>query len=158
MSACDLVVAADQTRIGYPEVHRGLVAGLVLSLLNQQVGPRRTRELVLLGRWIDAPTACKWHLVNRVVPEAQLHAESLNLAAGVLQGGPVAIARTKQIMRELSGRPLAEDLENALHHHLRVRQSSEAQEGLAAYLNKREPSWWSAAQNPQTHDPQDAPA
>src|SRR5437588_3090754 len=53
MSACDFVVAAEKTKIGYPEVRRGLVAGLVMTFLRRQVGERNTRELVLGGELID---------------------------------------------------------------------------------------------------------
>src|SRR3954469_14677698 len=54
MSACDFVVAAEKTKIGYPEVRRGLVAGLVMTFLRRQVGERNLRELVLGGELIEA--------------------------------------------------------------------------------------------------------
>jgi len=57
MSACDFVVAAEKTKIGYPEVRRGLVAGLVMTFLRRQIGERNMRELVLGGELIDAETA-----------------------------------------------------------------------------------------------------
>src|SRR5438309_11269891 len=58
MSACHFVVAAEKTKIGYPEVRRGLVAGLVMTFLRRQVGERNMRELVLGGELIDAERAC----------------------------------------------------------------------------------------------------
>jgi len=57
MSACDFVIAAKKTKIGYPEVRRGLVAGLVMTFLRRQVGERNLRELVLGGELIDADRA-----------------------------------------------------------------------------------------------------
>src|SRR3954470_24865971 len=67
MSACDYVVAAERTKIGYPEVRRGLVAGLVMTFLRRQVGERNMRELLFSGELIDAPSAKEIGLVNRVV-------------------------------------------------------------------------------------------
>lgn len=141
MSACDLVVAADDARIGYPEVHRGLVAGLVMSFLYRQVGERRARELVLLGQFIDASRALEMGLVNRIVPAGQVDDESLVLAAGLLQGGPLAVERTNEIIAQLGPRAIDEDLELALHHHLLARQGPEATEGLTAFAQKRAPQW-----------------
>src|ERR1700732_231655 len=80
MSACDFVVAAEKTKIGYPEVRRGLVAGLVMTFLRRQVGERNLRELVLGGELIDAARAKEIGLVNRVVrrDEAMNEAQKLD--------------------------------------------------------------------------------
>src|SRR5437660_2170750 len=67
MSACDFVVAAEKTKIGYPEVRRGLVAGLVMTFLRRQIGERHLRELVLGGELIDAERAREVDLVNPVL-------------------------------------------------------------------------------------------
>src|SRR4026207_595120 len=76
MSACDLVVAAQGTKIGYPEVRRGLVAGLVMTFLRRQVGERNMRELLLGSELIDADRAREIGLVNRVVTQADLMNEA----------------------------------------------------------------------------------
>src|SRR5213078_1320602 len=67
MSACDFVVAAERTKIGYPEVRRGLVAGLVMTFLRRQIGERNMRELLLGSELIYAERANEIGLVNRVV-------------------------------------------------------------------------------------------
>src|SRR5436189_2972648 len=72
MSACDFVVAAEGTKIGYPEVRRGLVAGIVMTFLRRQLGERDLRELLLMSELIDATRAREMGLINRVVPEAEL--------------------------------------------------------------------------------------
>ena len=96
MSACDYVVAAEKTKIGYPEVRRGLVAGLVMTFLRRQVGERRIRELLLGSELIDAARAHEFGLVNRVVPADQVMAEAEKFADSVLQGAPGALAQTKK--------------------------------------------------------------
>ena len=74
MSACDFVVAAERTKIGYPEVRRGLVAGLVMTFLRRQLRERHIRELLFTGDLISAERACEIGLVNRVVPPNELEA------------------------------------------------------------------------------------
>src|ERR1700736_2890015 len=101
MSACDFVVAAEKTKIGYPEVRRGLVAGLVMTFLRRQVGERNMRELVLGGELIDAARAKEIGLVNRVVPANELMNEAQKFADSVLQGGPGALAETKRLIEKL---------------------------------------------------------
>src|SRR5919106_1369056 len=86
MSACDFVVAAEGTRIGYPEVRRGLVAGLVMTFLRRQVGERNMRELLFAGELIDAERAREIGLVNRVVGPDDLMKEAETFANSVLQG------------------------------------------------------------------------
>ncbi len=141
VSACDLVVAADDSRIGYPEVHRGLVPALVMTSLLRQVGDRRARELVLLGATIDASQALAMGLVNRVVPRAECLDHAIAMAGKVLEGAPGAVVRTKRALQELTGINLDEALVRAREIHLAARSSTEAREGLTAFLEKRLPQW-----------------
>src|SRR5256885_2454375 len=110
MSACDFVVAAQGTKIGYPEVRRGLVAGLVMTFLRRQVGERNMRELVLGGELIDAERAHAIGLVNRVVAPCQLLNEAQKFADSVLQGAPNAVAQTKRVIEELWATSVKQDV------------------------------------------------
>ena len=141
MSACDFVVAAEKTKIGYPEVRRGLVAGLVMTFLRRQVGERNMRELVLGGELIDAERARAIGLVNRVVAPGQLINEAQKFADSVLQGAPNAVAQTKRLIEELWATSVKEDVDLALKHHMQARESAEAREGIAAFNEKRTPNW-----------------
>lgn len=141
MSACDFVVAAEKTKIGYPEVRRGLVAGLVMTFLRRQAGERNMRELVLGGELIDAERAREIGLVNRVVAPDQLMIEAQKFADSVLQGAPNAIVQTKRLIEELSSTSVKEDVDLALKHHMRARESAEAREGIAAFNERRKPNW-----------------
>src|SRR5438067_3160784 len=141
MSACDFVVAAEKTKIGYPEVRRGLVAGLVMTFLRRQVGERNTRELVLGGALIEAERAREIGLVNRVVARDELMNEAQKFADSVLQGAPNAIAQTKRLIEELWSTSVKEDVDLALKHHMQARESAEAREGIAAFNEKRPPNW-----------------
>src|SRR6266571_3579331 len=141
MSACDFVVAAQGTKIGYPEVRRGLVAGLVMTFLSRQVGERNMRELLLGSELIDAERAKEISLANRVVAEADLMNEAQKVADSVLQGAPGALAQTKRLIDELWWRSVKEDVDLALKCHMQARESAEAREGIAAFNEKRKPKW-----------------
>ena len=141
MSACDIVVAEETAKIGYPEVRRGLVAGLVMTFLRRQLREREARELLLLGEAIEAQRAKEIGLVNRVVPEGTALDAALELSNTILKGAPGALAHSKQMLNDLWPKPLENDLAWALNHHKNVRASREAREGIAAFNEKRKPNW-----------------
>ena len=141
MSACDFVVAAERTKIGYPEVRRGLVAGLVMTFLRRQIGERNMRELLFSGELIDAARAKEIGLVNRVVAPNDVINEAQKFAASVLQGAPGALAQTKRLVEELWWRSVKDDVDVALKYHMHARESDEAREGIAAFNEKRKPGW-----------------
>jgi methylglutaconyl-CoA hydratase len=141
MTACDLVVAERGTRIGYPEVRRGLVAALVGGLLCAQVPRRVARELLLLGETVDAEQALAWGLINRVALPGRGLPVALEMAEAVLRGGPEAIVKTKKLVNAFSAASFQEHLRQALDEHLAARLSEEAREGLVAFREKRPPRW-----------------
>src|SRR5438132_4316007 len=141
MSACDFVVAAEGTKIGYPEVRRGLVAGLVMTFLRRQVGERNMRELLLGSELIDAQRAKEIGLVTRVVARDDLISEAEKFADAVLQGAPGALTQTKRLIEEFQWRSVREDIDLALKYHVHARESREAREGIAAFNEKRAPNW-----------------
>ncbi len=141
MSACDYVVAAERTKIGYPEIRRGLVPALVMTFLRRQLRERDTRELLLGGDIIGAQRALEMGLVNRVVPPAEVMNEAQKFADLVLQGAPEAVIQTKRMIEELWSSPVEKDIEIALNHHMKARDSAEAREGIAAFNEKRPPKW-----------------
>src|SRR5215472_11707425 len=141
MSACDFVVAAERTKIGYPEVRRGLVAGLVMTFLRRQVSERNLRELLFSGELIDAARAKEIGLVNRLVASDDVMSEAEKFATSVLQGAPDALAQTKRLVEELWWHSVKEDVDLALKYHMQARKSDEAREGIAAFNEKRKPNW-----------------
>ena len=141
MSACDVVVAAERTKIGYPEVRRGLVAGLVMTFLRRQIGERNMRELLYSAELINAARAKEIGLVNRVVAPEDVMNEAQKFAASVLQGAPGALAQTKRLVEDLWWHSVKEDVDIALKYHMQARKSDEAREGIAAFNEKRKPNW-----------------
>lgn len=141
MSACDFVIAAERTKIGYPEVRRGLVAGLVMTFLRRQVRERDIRELLLTSELISAERAREIGLVNRVVPPNELENETKKIVDAILQGAPEAVTNTKRLLEELWSTSVKQDVDLALKHHMQARESAEAKEGIAAFNEKRPPNW-----------------
>jgi methylglutaconyl-CoA hydratase len=141
LCACDLVVAAEEARFAYPEGRWGLVPGLVLPLLVRQVGERWARELVLTGEPVDAKRAAQIGLVNLVVPDDRLLAAATQLADRVMRGAPDAVSGAKRLIAGHSAHSLAGELGKAIRDHLAARRSAEATEGLAAFREKRPPTW-----------------
>lgn len=147
MSACDFVVATEKTKIGYPEVRRGLVAGLVMTFLRRQLRERDIRELLLGSELIDAERARAIGLVNRVVASDDLMTEARKFADAVLQGAPGALKQTKKLIEKLWSTSVREDVELALKYHMQARESDEAREGIAAFNEKRKPTWAADAES-----------
>src|SRR4030095_3900089 len=123
MSACDFVVGAGGTTVGYSGGARGVVAALVLTVLRRQVGERNMRELLLGSELIEAERAKEIGLVNRVVAQDDLMSEAQRFADSVLQGAPTALAQTKRLIEELWWRSVKEDVDFALKHHMQARES-----------------------------------
>jgi methylglutaconyl-CoA hydratase len=141
MAACDFALAATGTKIGYPEVRRGMVAALVFTFLARQLKTREIRELLLCAEPITAERAQQIGLINRIVPRERLLDEALGIAATVVQAGPHALAETKRLIRDFRPPTVTEDIQRAIEFHLAARTSDEAQEGIAAFLEKRKPTW-----------------
>lgn len=141
MSACDFAYADEKAQIGYPETRRGLVAALVMTFLRRQLRERDARRILLTGGLFSGGHARDIGLVNEALAADQLMPAALQTAAEVLQGGPEAVARTKQLLARLWPTPLSADLEQAMSIHLETRQSPEIQEGIAAFREKRPPRW-----------------
>ena len=149
IGACDFAVVSEDFRIAYPEVHRGLVAALVTTLLARQLNDRQVRELILLGHPVDAQNALEMRLVNRIVPAGRLMQVAIDLARESCKGAPGAIARSKKLLDALSARAISLELNRSIAYHLDARNSDEAKEGVAAFLEKRPPRWGPRA--PESH-------
>jgi enoyl-CoA hydratase/carnithine racemase len=99
------------------------------------------RELLFTSELIDASRALEIGLVNRVVSPNELESTGRQMAASVLQGAPHAIANSKRLIEQLWSSSVADDVALALRHHMEARESDEAKEGIAAFLEKRRPNW-----------------
>jgi len=141
MLACDLAVVADDFKTGFPEVRRGLVAGLVMTFLRRRLPEAKARELILLGELMGADEALALGMVNRVAPSTGVVDEAIRLAGLALKGAPTALKRSKRLFNDLYGKPVDEHVDYAVNLHKDMRTSPEAMEGLQAFAEKRLPNW-----------------
>jgi enoyl-CoA hydratase/carnithine racemase len=143
--ACDLRVAQDGVLLGMPPAKLGLVYSHTgLRRFLDAIGAARTRELFLLGRYIDAPTALDWGLVTRVTTTAELDAVALELATELAGNAPLAQTGNKRVIAALlsSEGELAEDVEEELIELRRASfASQDMREGMRAFAEKRPPHW-----------------
>lgn len=136
-SACDFIVAAKDAIFGFPEIHRGLVAAQVSTLLRRQLATRQIRELLLLGEAFDAKKALEIGLINRIADKDKLMTMALELGSQILKGSPEAVKETKQLLKNLELVSLEDDLIIAMAAHQRARLSKEAKEGIERFFSHK---------------------
>lgn len=140
--ACDLIIAADNSKFGIPEVKRGLAAaagGLVR--LPRQMSPRIAMEMALTGDFIDAERAERYGLINKVVPAGTVLDAAKALAKTIAGNGPLAVAVSKQVMVESSDWSSEELFSKQGPIVGPVMTSEDAREGAIAFAEKRAPNW-----------------
>ena len=143
--ACDMRVALEGIKLGMPPAKLGLVYSHTgLRRFIDAIGVPRTRELFLLGKYIEAPTALDWGLVNRIAATEQLEPLTLEIAAELAGNAPLAQRGNKRVIAELlrAESALAGDVEAEL---IELRQASFAsqdmREGMRAFAEKRAARW-----------------
>jgi enoyl-CoA hydratase/carnithine racemase len=143
--ACDLRVAKDAIKLGMPPAKLGLVYSHTgLRRFIDAIGAARTRELFLLGRYIDAPTALAWGLVNRVAPAEGLEALALDLASELAGNAPLSQLGNKRVIAALlhAEAELPRDVEEELIELRRASfASKDMREGMKAFAEKRPARW-----------------
>jgi len=137
----DFTLAVPEAKFGYTEVRIGFIPALVSVFLRRQIGEKRTRDLALTGRLFDAAEAHAMGLVNEIVPADQLMPAARKLAESLLAASPTSIARTKRLLLQFSQADLDREISMAVQENSDIRATPDFREGLAAFLEKRDPKW-----------------
>ena len=140
-ASCDIVVAAQEARFATPGVRIGLFCSTPMVALSRAVGSKRAMEMLLTGEAISAQEALQSGLVSRVVPAAELESTVRGLAAKIAASSPAVVAIGKRAFwRQLQmPQPLAYDYaQDVMSLNAAL---PDAQEGMAAFLEKRPPRW-----------------
>jgi methylglutaconyl-CoA hydratase len=138
---CDFTLAAPEAKFGYTEVKIGFLPAIVSVFLTRQIGEKRSRDLLLTGRIIDAAEAKEFGLVTEVVPAERLLDRAHELASELIAASPNSLTRAKHLLTSAAAPGLDQDLERAILENARIRCTPDFKEGVASFLEKRKPVW-----------------
>jgi methylglutaconyl-CoA hydratase len=137
----DVTLAVPEAKFGYTEVRIGFIPALVSVIVRRQMGEKRARELLLTGGIIDAAEAFRLGLVTEVVPAENLMQRAHEVAAKFLEASPTSLRRTKRLLLEYNVKEVDQEIELAIQENAAIRGTEDFREGLASFLEKREPKW-----------------
>jgi len=141
VATCDVAIAAEEARFATPGVRIGLFCTTPMVALTRAIGRKRAMEMLLTGDFIDAATAERWGLVNRVVPADRLGAETLALAGKIAASSGETVRLGKAAFYRQIDLPQAEAYDYAKGVMTRNAGMADAGEGIAAFVEKRPPRW-----------------
>lgn len=141
VATCDLAIASENAKFATPGVKIGLFCSTPQVALSRNIGRKRTLEMLLTGKMIDAHTAADWGLVNRVVPPEKLDETVMELAQQIASASPLTLRLGKQSFYQQI------DVDQTSAYNLMVETMAtnavtcDAQEGIGAFIEKRQPVW-----------------
>jgi methylglutaconyl-CoA hydratase len=143
VAACDIAVATFEAQFCFSEVRLGLIPAVISPYVIAAMGPRHARRYMLTGEAFSAAEAYRVGLVHEMVADdAALDDAVGQIVDGLLENGSRALAECKDLIRAVVNRPLdAELMDDTSRRIARARASDEGREGVAAFLDKRRPSW-----------------
>jgi methylglutaconyl-CoA hydratase len=136
VTACDLAIAGEGAQLGYPEIQRGFVPAMVMTLLRRAVGEKAALDLVLTGRVVSAREAERLGLLARVASDADLEREAGALLAALAGASPSALALTKQLFYQLDGRSFDDGVALGARVNAAARQTPDFRAALERFLKR----------------------
>ena len=143
--SADIILAADHASFALPEIRSGTVADAASVKLPKRIPYHVAMEMLFTGRWLDAPEAARWGMINHIHPAADLMAEARKMAALLASGPPLVYAAIKEVVRE------AEDMkfQDAMNRITKSQfatietlyRSDDQLEGAKAFAEGRDPAW-----------------
>lgn len=137
----DMILAADDIDLGYPEIEIGLIPAIHYVHLPRQISRHKAFELLFGGKPIPASEAAALGLVNRIVPRAQLMEHALGVAADLAERSPTIMALGRQSFMRANDLDYRRNVENQIETLCNVFETKDGREGLHAFLEKRAPVW-----------------
>lgn len=142
LAAADIAVAASNAVFGLPEVKIGLTPSMISPYVIAAIGERAAHYYFLTGDRLNSEEAFDLGLIHKVTVPEQLMSTGLAIAKTLLENSPQALRSAKQLLHHVAKMPISAELAQKTAEHLaELRATPEAQEGLKAYLEKRQPSW-----------------
>ena len=141
VAVCDIVVSSDDTVFAFSETRLGILPAVISPYVIGKIGASAARELFLTGARFDAVRARELGLVHRIAPTASIDDVVDDYLGEILTSAPSAIAAAKDLIKEIHGSRPAEVIGMTTLRIAEQRVSSEGQEGMRAFLEKRKPKW-----------------
>ncbi len=135
-SACDIVIASENARFGYPEVKIGFVPAMVTAILRRNVSEKRAFELITRGAEISAAEAKQLGLINQVLSDENFDAEVTAYARGFEKMSKSAVALTKALLYQMDGMTFGDALETGVDMNVIARMTEDCKKGIARFLKK----------------------
>jgi methylglutaconyl-CoA hydratase len=141
VAVADIAVASTDASFAFTETRLGILPAVVSPYVVRKIGPARATGLFVTGSRIDAKRAHEIGLVERLVEHSDLDAALERVLDAIRSGGPKAVNAAKRLVREIEGRRIDEVVDLTVKRIAEVRVSDEGQEGLRAFLERRDPRW-----------------
>jgi methylglutaconyl-CoA hydratase len=141
VAVCDIAIAADRAKFSFSEVKLGLIPACISPYVIKKCGEGKCREFFLTGERLTAQRACAAGLINIVTSPDELGNTVGELVQKLLSSGPEAIAKCKELLRNVAEMPFEKGKAYTAEVIARLRISDEGQEGMAAFFDKRKPKW-----------------
>jgi methylglutaconyl-CoA hydratase len=134
--ACDLVLAHEEAKFGFPEVRVGFVPAMVMTLLRRSVGEKHAADLVLTGRVVGAEEGARLGLVSRILPGRTFEADVERIDEEMSQSPKTAIALTKWLFNKLDELSFADGIAAGIVTNVEARLTEDFREGVRGFANR----------------------
>lgn len=141
LAACDIIIADEAAQFSFSEVRLGVIPAVISVLVIPKIGEHQAKRLFLNGQRFSGTEAVKYGLVHQAVPGSALQSAVEKELEALALGGPNAIAECKKLIREVPKLGLSEGFARTSSWSVEMFESSEAEEGMAAFREKRPPAW-----------------
>jgi crotonobetainyl-CoA hydratase len=143
--SADIILAADHATFALPEIHSGTVADAASIKLPKRIPYHIAMEMLLTGRWLDAPEAHRWGFVNHIYNGSELMEQAREMARLLASGPPLVYAAIKEVVRDAEGSKFQDSLNRITGRQLPTVDvlygSEDNLEGARAFAEKRDPVW-----------------
>lgn len=138
--ACDLVLAHEDAKFGFPEVRVGFVPAMVMTLLRRSVGEKHAADLVLTGRVVGAEEGARLGMVSRILPGRTFEADVERIVEEMSQSPKTAVALTKWLFNKLDELSFADGIAAGIVTNVEARLTDDFREGVRGFANRNKGS------------------
>ncbi len=135
-TACDLVLAAESAKFGYPEVNIGFVPAMVMAILRRSVSEKRALEMIVMGEIITAPQALAFGMINRVYPDAEFDAGVEEFIKTLGAKSASAVRLSKSLLYHMDGMTFDAAIDAGVHGNALARMTEDARRGIERFVKK----------------------